>query len=137
MLLLAGGLLGTGTELLLLEHTEDLLQLIPLGLIGLSLLALLWERIAGSTASLLVFRGLMLLSVASGAVGVWLHYRGNVEFEIESVPGLEGFALFRDAMSGATPALAPGTMILLGALGLLATMGRPRAGDTTPSTEEP
>jgi hypothetical protein len=133
---LAGGLLGTGVELLLLEHTEDLLQWIPLGLIALSLLALLWERIAGSGASLLVFRGLSLLSVASGALGVWLHYRGNVEFEIESVPGLEGFELFRAAMGGATPALAPGTMILLGVLGLLSTMGRPRPGDSTPSTEE-
>jgi hypothetical protein len=40
-----------------------------------------------------------------------------VEFERELNPDASGFSLFRDAMMGATPALAPGTMILLGAVG--------------------
>ena len=124
--LLVAGLVGTGIELLLMGHTEDLAQLAPLLLIGLSLITLAWFGVAKSGSSLRVLRGFMLLSIASGALGSLLHYRGNVEFEIESRPGLGGYELFREAMSGATPALAPGTMILIGVLGLLYTLGHPR-----------
>ena len=126
LLLLVAGLVGTGAELLLMGHTEGLDQLIPLLLIGLGLGALVWVRLAGSQASVWVFQGIMVLAIVSGAVGTLLHYRGNVEFEIESMPGLKGFDLFKEAMHGATPALAPGTMVLIGALGLLYTLAHPR-----------
>jgi hypothetical protein len=46
-----------------------------------------------------------------------------VEFELEMYPGLSGLELFREAMKGATPALAPGTMTILGLLGLAYTYG--------------
>jgi hypothetical protein len=126
LLLLVAALVGTGAELLLMGHTEGLDQLIPLLLIGLGLVTLAWVGLAGSQASLRVFQGIMVLAIVSGAVGTLLHYRGNVEFEIESMPGLKGFDLFKEAMHGATPALAPGTMVLIGALGLLYTLGHPR-----------
>jgi hypothetical protein len=51
-------------------------------------------------------------------VGTFLHYRGNVEFELELTPGIRGLALFREAITGATPALAPGAMIVVGLVGL-------------------
>ena len=136
MVLLVAGLAGTGTELLLMGHTEDLAQLIPLILIGLSLLTVGWHVLKKSTASLRVFRGIMLLTMVSGVAGSLLHYKGNVEFEIESMPGLEGLELFQQSMTGATPALAPGTMILIGALGLLWTLGHPRGQSPTTSSEE-
>ena len=136
LLLLIAGLVGTGGELLLMGHTEGLNQLIPLLLIGLSLVTLAWVGFAGSYASLRVFQGTMLLAMISGAVGTLLHYRGNVEFEIESMPGLQGFELFKEAMHGATPALAPGTMALIGALGLLYSLGHPRSSSTPHQTEE-
>jgi hypothetical protein len=79
----------------------------------------------------------MLLSIASGAAGSLLHYKGNVEFEVESMPGLGGWALFKQSMTGATPALAPGTMILLGALGLLFTLCEGARPSLSPSSEEP
>jgi hypothetical protein len=123
--LLVTGLVGTGCELLLMGHTEDLWQLIPLLLIGISLAALCWHRIAASAFTLNVVRLAMLLSVVSGVVGAFLHYRGNVEFELERMPGLGGLALFQQAMTGATPPLAPGTMILLGALGLVYSYRHP------------
>jgi hypothetical protein len=126
LLLLVAGLVGTGAELLLMGHTEGLDQLIPLLLIGLGLATLAWVGLAGSRTSLRVFQGTMLLAMLSGAVGTVLHYRGNVEFEIESMPGLKGFDLFKEAMHGATPALAPGTMVLVGALGLLYALAHPR-----------
>ncbi len=120
--LLAMALAGTGTELLLLEHYEDAWQLVPLALIALGLLALGWRLFRPGRASLGAFRGVMVLMIASGAAGLYLHYSGNTEFELERAPELGGFALFREAMTGATPALAPGAMILFGLLGLASAL---------------
>ena len=61
----------------------------------------------------------MCLVLASGIVGVVLHYRGNADFELEMRANIRGVELIWNALTGATPALAPGTMILLGLLGLL------------------
>jgi hypothetical protein len=134
--LLVAGLIGIGAELLLMGHTDGWTQVIPLLLIGLSLLNLGWYALGRSGLSLQVFRVIMLLSIVSGALGSLLHYRGNVEFEIERTPGLKGISLFRESITGATPALAPGTMALLGALGLLFTLGHPRLRPTSTQSEE-
>jgi hypothetical protein len=134
--LLVMGLIGTGAELLLMGHTEGLNQLIPLLLIGMSLLSLAWYGVGKRALPLRVLRVIMALSILSGGVGTLLHYRGNVEFEIERTPGLSGMSLFKESMTGATPALAPGTMILLGALGLLYTLRHPRLGSTSSSPED-
>jgi DNA uptake protein ComE-like DNA-binding protein len=117
------GAVGTWFELLLLEHTEGFWQLVPLILIAVSLLTVAWHYMSRGMASMLALRATMALVGISGFVGVWLHYRGNVEFELEMYPGLSGFGLFWEAMKGATPALAPGTMTLLGLLGLAYTYG--------------
>ena len=111
------GIVGLGAELLLLEHTEDLWQYIPLILSGAALAVLVWGIAAPSTAAFQSFRILMLLFVLSGAVGVFLHVKGNIEFELEMYPDLTGLKLYWEALSGATPALAPGTMTLLGLVG--------------------
>jgi len=74
----------------------------------------------------------MLLFVLSGAFGVLLHYQGNVEFELEMYPTTAGFQLFRKAMTGATPALAPGAMAMLGLVGLAYTIGHPSVSRTRP-----
>lgn len=120
--LLAMALVGTGAELLLLEHYEDAWQFVPLVLIGLGLLAMGWRAVRPGRASLSAFRTVMVLMVVSGALGLFLHYRGNTEFELERDPALAGFALFREAMTGATPALAPGAMMLFGLLGLVSAI---------------
>ena len=135
LVVLIFGLMGTGTELLLMGHTEDAWQVIPLLLIGLSLATLVWHLIAPARASLHLMRGIMFLCLVSGALGSLLHYQGNTEFELEMSPGLSGFALFKEAISGASPALAPGTMILLGLLGLIYTLGHPAlSADHTSTT---
>ena len=63
----------------------------------------------------------MVAFVLSDVAGVALHYQGNVEFELELQPDASGLPLVWQALKGATPALAPGTMMLLGALGLTCT----------------
>lgn len=119
------GVIGTGIELVLLEHTEDFEQWIPLALFVLGFLLFLALLMRPTALSLRVFAICMAAFVIAGALGTWYHYVGNVEFELERTPELGGLALFRSAMGGATPALAPGTMIQLGLIGLLYTFRHP------------
>ena len=119
------GALGLEAELLLLEHYESAWQFTPLVLLGAALVAavLVWRR--PSPATVRFFQAVMALCVAAGAIGVFLHYDGNVEFELEREPLLGGLALFWEAVRGATPALAPGAMAQLGLLGLVYTYRHP------------
>ncbi len=131
------GVGGTGVELLLLGHTEDVWQWVPIVLMAASLALLLWRLVARDARSLRVFRGTMILFVLSGVVGLWLHYHGNAEFELEMYPALRGLELFRESVTGATPALAPGTMLELGLLGLVYTYRHPAlSGGSTPKMEK-
>ena len=111
--------LGTTVELLLLEHYDDPWQFTPLVLLPLGAAVTVWHARRPGRASLGGLRAVMALLIMSGGLGSLLHYLGNAEFARERSPDLAGLALFREAMTGATPALAPGTMMLLGALGLL------------------
>ena len=52
LILLVIGLVGTVTELILLSHYEQPLQLVPVVLIVLALVVLIWHAIGRSTASL-------------------------------------------------------------------------------------
>lgn len=123
------GTSGTLAELLLLEHFEDWKQYLPLILLGIALLAELWYVAGRHRASVRAVQATMWLCIVAGGVGVILHYRGNMEFEREMVPTIAGFALFREAMMGATPALAPGQLVQLGLLGLAWTFRHPALGD--------
>ncbi len=110
-------LIGTGAELLLLEHTQDWWQLVPIILIGLALGALLWFGIARSISSHYFFRFVMAFFVISGITGFILHFNGNMAFELEMYPSMKGTQLIWKTLKGATPVLAPGTMIATGLLG--------------------
>lgn len=112
------GSIGTAFELVLLEHTEDVWQIVPLVLIAIGCVALTVLMRSPVIAALRAFQLTMWLFVASGLAGVLLHYQGNVAFELELNPEAGGWELFWEALKGATPSLAPGTMTLLGALGL-------------------
>ena len=110
---------GLLVELLLIEHFEDTWQLVPLILLGLGLAALAWHALAPSRASARAWGILMTLFIVAGFIGFYMHYAGNVEFELEQNPNAARWLLFREAMMGATPALAPGAMIQVGLIGLL------------------
>jgi hypothetical protein len=118
-------IVGTLTELLLLEHFEDAWQWAPIALLAAALLTLAWHGLERGPASLNVLRAVMVLSMVSGLVGLLLHYKGNVEFELEMYPDLAGWKLFKDSMMGATPALAPGAMLQIGLVGLAWTFRHP------------
>ena len=109
---------GSGIELILLGHTEEFWQYIPLVLMGLSLISLAATAIRPSRATMRLFQGLMLLFFASGVAGLWLHYQANMEFEMEVYPELSGWQLFWNAIQGKSPpSFAPGMMFVLGLLG--------------------
>lgn len=120
------GSLGTGAKLLLLGHTEGIWQKVPLALVASGCLCLFAAGGGRGARSCRTFQAVMGLFVASGVAGIVLHYQGNVEFEMELNPATSGFELFWESMKGATPALAPGAMILLGAVGLAYAYCRPR-----------
>jgi hypothetical protein len=119
------GVVGTAVELLLLGHFDGWKQLIPLVLLGIALFVLIWHAVNRGAAPIRALQFLMLLFVVSGAFGILFHYRGNVEFELEMYPSTAGFQLFKKAVTGATPALAPGSMALLGLIGFAYTIGHP------------
>jgi hypothetical protein len=128
------GAAGLLAELALLEHWDSAWQWAPLALLGLVLVvagALAWRPTRGVLRG---FRALMVLCVVAGTLGVYLHYRGNVEFELEREPTLGGLALLWEAVRGATPALAPGALAQLGLVGLAYAfrhplLRRPSIGD--------
>ena len=62
----------------------------------------------------------MALFVIAGILGVWLHYRGAAEFQLEMDASQHGPALWWKALRAkAPPVLAPGLMMQLGFLGLV------------------
>ena len=120
------GLVGTGTELILLTHYEDSAQLVPLFFIALTLVVIAGHVTVGGSGTVLLLRVMMGFLVAAGALGVVLHYQGSMEFQLEMDPTVSGWALFTKVLHAkAPPTLAPGVMAQLGLIGLVYTYRHP------------
>ena len=120
--LLAVGFAGTALDLTLLAHYEDPLQLTPFALIGVCLVSIIWHGMAPGAFSLMLMRIAMTVAVMGAAIGVTLHYRGSMEFQLESDRSLSGVELMRKVLtSKAPPTLAPMNLALLGLVGLAST----------------
>lgn len=119
------GIVGLEAELALLRHAESLSQWIPHVVLMIGLLSTIIVYFRPGTASLRAFQALMVVFVGVGLLGLYLHYRGNVEFAVERDPSLSGARLLWKALRGATPALAPGALSQLGLLGLLYSYHHP------------
>ena len=115
---------STLVELILLEHTEEITQLIPVALLVLMSVGTFAMLFSSAHWLVNTFRAVMLLSLASALAGLILHYQANVEFVLERSPQLKGWELFSKAMMGGMPALAPGAMAQFALMGLLATLPR-------------
>jgi len=124
--LLTLALVGTGTELLLLGHYEDSWQLVPLFLVVVSLVAIAAHALSAGPGTVLALRGAMSLLVVAGAMGIVLHYRGNLEFQIDMDPTASQWQLFKKVIRAkAPPALAPGALAQFGLLGWVLTYRDP------------
>ena len=126
--LLAFGLAGTSADLWFMGHHEDWQQLIPFAGMAIAALTLFWFAFSHSPAAVRTFRICMFLLMAVGVTGAILHYRANMEFQLEMDPTLGGMALLLKVLHAkAPPALAPGNMALLGLMGLISTLGTNRS----------
>lgn len=133
LVLLVIGAVGLVGELVLLEHYEDTAQLVPFGLLVLTLLVTAWHWMDGRKQSLRAFQTVMLLLVVAGPVGMFLHLKGNYEMEREFDPSLLGLDLWMSVIRGEAPALAPGTLVQFGLLGLLYAYRHPALSSTKDS----
>ncbi len=127
LLIVLFGAAGLAAELVLLDHHEDWRQWIPLVFLGGGTIAGGWLAIHPSRAAVRAFRTLSAACVPAGVLGVWFHFASNVEFERELHPHSGGLELVRESLGGAMPTLAPGAMVALGLLGMLAASGHPAA----------
>ena len=113
------GLLGTITELVLLEHYEELLQFVPLVIIVASISTIAWHVTRPCEASLMMLQIVMALSVLAGLLGMLAHFHGSAEYQLELNPDVSTWELLEKILRAkAPPLLAPGMMIQLGLLGL-------------------
>ncbi len=113
------GLVGTVTELILLEHYEQALQFVPLVLIGLGVVVLAWHAMRHDTASLRALQIVMGLFVLAGFAGMAAHFNGSAEYQLELNPDMDKWELLDKIVHAhAPPLLAPGMMMQMGLLGL-------------------
>ena len=126
LLLLVAGLGATALDLVLLAHYEDSWQLVPFALIGVAVAVIGWQFAGGGAASVKALRGVMLMFLVAGGLGLVLHYQANAELQRDMNPGATGSQVFWKAIrSQAPPALAPLAMAQLGLLGLVYTYRHP------------
>ena len=125
---LAFGAAGMTTELLLIGHDESASQFVPLVLLASGIVMAVVVIAKPTPMTLRFLQVLMVAFLASGVIGVGLHYQGNEEFELEMYPSLSGLELAAKTFAGATPVLAPGSMSLLGIVGLVFTYRHPLLG---------
>ena len=115
---LAFGAVGTGVELLLLGHFESPVQIVPIALLVTALVTLGWHAALPSRASVRTLQGTMVVFLASAGIGAGLHYDGNTARDLEKSPSSGGVTMIQRSLTGEAPVLAPGTMALLGLIGL-------------------
>lgn len=119
------GAVGVVAELLLLEHYETAVQLSPFLALALGAAGMAAAGLRPGPGTIRVARAAAVVLGVAGVAGLYFHYRGNIEFELEAYPDLGGLALAWEAVRGATPALAPGVMVQLALLGLAYTYRHP------------
>ena len=124
---LSAGIAGTAAELILLGHVDSAAQWIPVVALVATVPVLAWHAARPGPLTVRLIRLIMCAYIVCGVVGVGLHYYGNVEFERELHPKDAGLMFLRHTIAGATPVLAPGSMVLLGLLGIAHTFRHPAA----------
>jgi hypothetical protein len=123
------GMTGLLAELTLLSHYEDVKQWIPLAVLSAGLVSLVVQLAHPRAWTLTVVRLVMVLFIVSGVLGMYLHFRGSREFQLEMDPSMGGTVLMWKVLRAKSPpTLSPGTMVQMGILGLGYTYLRRRHG---------
>jgi hypothetical protein len=112
---------GTVAELLLAEHFDGPVQLIPFALCGLGLVMLGATWLRPARWSVLGLRVAMVGIAAGSLLGVWEHLEGNRGFALEVHPDAARLDLIRSALTGRDPLLAPGILAVAAVVAVAAT----------------
>lgn len=113
------GMTGLLAELLLLGHYEDFKQWIPIGALAAGLAALTLEYLYRRTWTLALVRSMMGVFIFSGLLGIYFHFNGSREFQLEMDPSMSTRNLVWHVLrSKSPPTLSPGTFVQMGILGL-------------------
>ena len=113
------GMTGLLAELALIAHYEDAIQWVPLVLLGTGIFVVALDLALGRSWTQLLIQMTMVLIVAAGFLGVYFHFQGSREFQLEMDPQMSGTSLVWHVLRAKSPpTLAPGSMMQLGILGL-------------------
>ena len=75
--------------------------------------------VTSASGPLIIVQLMMVLFIAAGLLGMYFHYRGSREFQLEMDPAMGGMALIWKVLQAKSPpTLSPGTMVQMGILGL-------------------
>lgn len=105
----------TPVELILLDHVHEWQQLIPFVAAFFGLVTAGWVLIDPTRARIIAARAVSVVITVVTLIGMGLHFRANLELELEIKPGTTFGDVWWDAAFGAAPLLASG-ILLLGAL---------------------
>ncbi len=111
--------LGLLMELTLIGHYEEFWQYAPMVVLGVYLFAILATGNKKGVSYVGVLKSIFLLTMITGFIGMVLHLKNNLEFELEMYPSIDGWELIKKSLSGALPVLAPGSLIPVGLIGFL------------------
>lgn len=126
LLILSGVIFaGTVAELVLVEHSNELLQYLPFLFCGLGILSVLIVSYHPSARAILVHRILMVLIFIGGVFGVCLHFIRNYDFHLEIQPNATTGQALLEALYGSIPLLAPGVIPLAALLAFAAVWRHP------------
>jgi hypothetical protein len=113
------GMAGLLAELALIAHYEDATQVVPLVLLAVGLVFMCVDLVFARGWTQILVQLTMVLIVAAGALGIYFHFQGSQEFQLEMDPQMGGTTLVWHVLRAKSPpTLAPGSMVQLGILGL-------------------
>ena len=90
-------------------------------------MSLVASLVVPGPGALRVFQAAMAALFAASLAGVYFHFAGNREFQLELDPALAGLALVRKVLEAkAPPTLAPGSLLQLALIGFAYAYRHPR-----------
>lgn len=122
-------LVGTTVELVLTEHDESLVQLIPYGLAGIGLAAVVAVIHKATRVRVRTLQVVVVLLVLGGAFGIYEHVAHNFAFELEIRPNATAGDVVMEALQGGSPPIAPGVLALAAVLAGAAVYRHPALRD--------
>jgi hypothetical protein len=121
---------ATVVELLLQDHTGEPLQLLPFALCAIGIAAIIIMLMRPVQSSLFGLRLAMLIVGGGGVLGAIIHLQRNIAFEQEIRPNAALVDAILNGLKGASPLLAPGTLVFAALVALIATYRHPALGQS-------